>query len=237
MNSENWWVDICKKHDSDKWSGGNETIDESKKILSTIDNESKNNIIDYLTDIVIKKGYRYALASAVLVDFNNDSSLDKIYQTALDLKDNYLENEKDYIYLLRIISANVKDDRLTIVSDYIFGSNFNSNQQLIHWSLWPKNKDLFCKAYTHYFENEKKWTECAIVSAFMRHSDALSELKHYLLKNKKTKIWEILKSDLQKELHKDLWDKTDKEKIRKITNKNYPQHLIKFMLTFKLNTN
>ena len=51
MDIENWWIDICKKHDYDRWSGGYETIDECKKILSSLDNENKNRIIDYLADI------------------------------------------------------------------------------------------------------------------------------------------------------------------------------------------
>src|SRR3989304_6752345 len=99
MDIENWWIDICKKHDYDRWSGGYETIDECKKILSTLDDNSKNNIIDYLADISIKKGHRSTLALAVLIDFNNDSSLNKIYQTAFGLKDNYKQDEHYYIDL------------------------------------------------------------------------------------------------------------------------------------------
>jgi len=216
MDIENWWIDICKKHDYDRWSGGYETIDECKKILSSLDNENKNRIIDYLADISIKKGHRYSLALAVLIDFNNEYSLNKIYHTALGLKDNYKQDEHYYIDLLKVIGSFAKDDRLDLVKDFLFGSKFNPNQSFIHWALWPTNKDLFCKAYTHFFENTEKWTECAIVQAFMHNSNALSDLKDYLIENKKTKIWDTLKADLQKELKKDLWNKTDKEKIKMI---------------------
>ena len=216
MDTENWWIDICKKHDYDRWSGGYETIDECKRTLSTLDNENKNRIIDYLTDISIVKGHRYALALAVLTDYLNDNSLNKIYQKALELKNSYKEDEQYYIDLLKVIGSYAVDDKLDLINEFLFASKFNSNQSLIHWALWPTNKELFCKAYTYYFENEKKWTECAIVQAFMHNSEALSALKEYLLKNKKNKIWDTLKSDLKNELKKDFWNKDDKEKIKKI---------------------
>ncbi len=216
MDIENWWIDICHKHDLDKWSGGYETIDECKRILSTLDNENKNKIIDYLTDISIVKGHRYALALAVLTDYLNDNSLSKIYQKALELKNSYKKDEQYYIDLLKVIGSYAVDDKLDLINEFLFASKFNSKQSLIHWALWPTNKELFCKAYTYYFENEKKWTECAIVQAFMYNSEALFALKEYLLKNKKNKIWDTLKSDLKNELKKDFWNKNDKEKIKKI---------------------
>ena len=216
MDIENWWIDICTKHDHDKWSGGYETIDECKKLLSTLDIENKNSIVDYLADISIDKRHRFALALAVLTEHLNDNSLNKIYRKASELKNDYKQDEHYYIDLLKVIGSYATDDKLNLVNEFIFGSKFNSNQSFIHWALWPTNKDLFCKAYTYYFENEKKWTECAIVQAFMHNSEALSALKDYLLKNKKNKIWDTLKGDLQKELKKDFWDKVDKEKIKKI---------------------
>ncbi|HET7732451.1 MAG TPA: hypothetical protein VFK73_01335 [Paludibacter sp.] len=215
MEIESWWIEICKRNDYDKWSGGYETIIECKKTLSMVDNENKNIIIDYLTDISINKGYRYALALAVLTEHLNDNSLNKIYQKASELRNDYKQDEHYYIKLLSVIGSYATDDKLDLVNEFLFDSKFNSNQSFIHWSLWPTNKDLFCKAYTYYFDNSEKWTECAIVQAFMNNPEALSTLKTYLQENKRNKIWEILRADLQKELKKDFWDKTDKEKIKK----------------------
>jgi hypothetical protein len=183
------------------------------KQIQQSEQTEKIEFIDFLTQKAINQEDDYSIAFSLLEKYCTDNSLELIFEKAkrMDFADQKI------IYYLNVIGKRGAEKHKQLLTDYLLSDKLNENHSFVHWSVYPKFPDLFAKAYSKYLveTDYKEWTGSAIVQAFMTHPKAAELVKHYLVVNNK-KVWTFFKNDLQKELTKEFWDKTNKNEIAKI---------------------
>jgi len=104
-----------------------------------------------------------------------------------------------------------------LLESFLLSKQLNGNHTFVQWSTYPNFPDLFVRAYSKYLieTDYKEWTGSGIVQSFMSNPKALELLKQYL-EVENVNVWRKFKNDLQTELTKDFWDKTNKTEISRI---------------------
>jgi hypothetical protein len=183
------------------------------KQIQQSEQDEKIEFIDFLTQKAINQEDDYSIAFSLLEKYCTDDCLELIFKKAqaMDLADQKI------IYYLNVIGKRGTEKHKKLLSDFLLSDKLNENHSFVQWSVYPKFPDLFAKAYSKYLieTDYKVWTGSAIVQAFMTHPNAVELVKDYLEVNNK-KVWTHFKNDLQQELTKDFWNKTNKKEIATI---------------------
>jgi hypothetical protein len=183
------------------------------KQIQQSEKDEKIEFIDFLTQKAINQEDDYAIAFRLLEKYCSDDCLELIFEKAkrMDFAD------QNIIYYLNVIGKIGTEKHKQLLTDFLLSDKLNENQSFVHWSVYPKFPDLFAKAYSKYLieTDYKVWTGSAIVQAFMTEPKAVELVKDYLeITNKK--VWTYFKNDLEQQLTKDFWDKTNKKEIATI---------------------
>ena len=183
------------------------------KQIQQSEQDEKIEFIDFLTQKAINQKDDHSIAFSLLEKYCTDDCLELIFEKAqaMDLADQKI------IYYLNVIGKRGTEKHKKLLTDFLLSDKLNENHTFVHWSVYPKFPDLFAKAYSKYLieTDYKVWTGSAIVQAFMTHPKAVELVKDYLEVNNK-KVWTHFKNDLQQELTKDFWNKTNKKEIATI---------------------
>ena len=209
---ESWWTIQSKRYRNYMGSGYDFIEFLDKQIQQSEENE-KTEFVNFLTQKAINQDEDYAIAFSLLEKFCTDNCLELIFKKAQQI--NFAD--QNIIYYLNVLGKRGTEKHKQLLADYLLSDKLNENHSFVHWSLYPNFPDLFAKAYSKYLieTDYKKWTGSAIVQAFMTHPKALELVKQFLEVNNK-KVWTHFKNDLQQELTKDFWNKTNKKEIATI---------------------
>lgn len=209
---EDWWNDLLQKYRG-FMGAGYDLQEHLDKTIKECGEQERAEIIDFLTKKATQKGDDFGIALGVLKNHCSPDNLELIFKKAktLDLTDN------DIIYYLRVLGKQGKSEHKGLLEDFLLSPKINPNHSFVQWSTYPNFPDLFARAYIKYLTETdyNEWKESAIVQAFMDEPKALEILQKNLEKENMT-IWRQLKSNLKKELSKDIWEKQAKENINKI---------------------
>ena len=209
---QNWWTIQSKRYRN--YMGADfDFIEFLDKQIQQSEQDEKIEFIDFLTQKAINQKDDYSIAFSLLEKYCTDDCLELIFEKAqaMDLADQKI------IYYLNVIGKRGTEKHKKLLTDFLLSDKLNENHTFVHWSVYPKFPDLFAKAYSKYLieTDYKVWTGSAIVQAFMTHPKAVELVKDYLEVNNK-KVWTHFKNDLQQELTKDFWNKTNKKEIATI---------------------
>ena len=192
---------------------GYDFIEFLDKQIQQSEETEKAEFIDFLTQKAINQKDDYSIAFRLLETYCTDDCLELIFKKAQKM--NFAD--QNIIYYLNVIGKKGNEKHIQLLTDYLLNDKLNENHSFVHWSVYLKFPDLFAKAYSKYLieTDYKMWTGSAIVQAFMTKPKAVELVKYYLEINNK-KVWTYFKNDLQKELAKDFWNKTNMKEIAKI---------------------
>ena len=192
---------------------GYDLIEHLDKAITRSGQTEKKETVDFLTQTAIRQETGYEIALAVLEKHCTPDNLELIFEKAKTFD---LADQKITAYL-NVLGHKGKQEHRQLLEDFLLSKQINDNHSFVQWSTYPNFPDLFVKAYSKYLIETpyKEWTGSAIVQSFMSTPKALELLKEYL-ENENNKVWQNFKSDLQTELTKDFWDKTNKTEITRI---------------------
>jgi hypothetical protein len=216
ISIENWWTDLLKKY-RNYMGSGYDLIEHLNKTITDCGETEKKETIDFLTQKAITEHNGSEIALAVLEYHCTPDNLELIFEKAKTFN---LADQKITGYL-RVIGQKGKQPHKQLLEDFLLSNQLNNNHSFVQWSTFPNFPDLFVKAYSKYLieTDYKEWTGSAIVQSFMSTPKALELLKKYLEKENKS-VWRNFKNDLQTELTKDFWDKTNKTEIARIISEH-----------------
>lgn len=209
---ENWWTDLQKKY-RNYMGSGYDFIDHVDKTITLSGGTEKKETIDFLTQTAIRQDSGYEIALAVLEKYCTPENLELIFEKAKTFK---LTDQKITPYL-NVIGHKGKHEHRQLLESFLLSKQLNGNHTFVQWSTYPNFPDLFVRAYSKYLieTDYKEWTGSGIVQSFMSNPKALELLKKYL-EVENISVWRKFKNDLQTELTKDFWDKTNKTEISRI---------------------
>lgn len=222
ISIKNWWTDLLKKY-SNYMGSGYDLIEHLDKLIFNSNQPEKKEFIDFLTQTAIRQESGYEIALAVLEKHCTPDNLELIFKKAQTF--NFADQR--ITSFLRVVGRNGNQAHRKILEDFLLSKKININHSFVQWSTFPNFPDLFVKAYSKYLieTDYKEWTGSAIVQSFMSKPKAIELLKEYL-EIENSKVWENFKNDLQNELTKDFWEKTNKAEIAQIIsaqNSNLPE--------------
>ncbi|MBO6537266.1 MAG: hypothetical protein JJ966_13670 [Balneolaceae bacterium] len=207
-----WWNNLLKENRR-YWGAGYDLIDNLNKSIEQFEEIEKTETINFLTKKAIQKDKDFAIALCVLENHCSPSNLELIFNKAktFDLLD------RDIIYYLRVLGKHGNERHKELLENFLLSKNLNPNHSSVIWATYPNFPDLFAKAYTKYLTetNISEWAGSLIVSAFMEEPGALRLLLNNL-KKENLFVFESFKTNLKKEFLKNCWDKSSKEKVRKL---------------------
>jgi hypothetical protein len=209
---ENWWTDLLKKY-RNYMGSGYDLIDHIDKTIIRSGETEKKETIDFLTQTAIRQESGYEIALAVLEKYCTTDNLELIFEKARTFK---LTDQQITAYL-NVIGHKGKQEHIQLLEDFLLSKQLNDNHSFVQWSTYPNFPDLFARAYSKYLieTDYKEWTGSGIVQSFMSNPKALELVKKYL-EAENNNVWRKFKTDLQTELTKDFWDKTNKTEIARI---------------------
>jgi hypothetical protein len=192
---------------------GYDFIDHVEKTITRSGQTEKKETIDFLTQTAIRQESGYEIALAVLEKYCTPDNLELIFEKAKTFK---LADQKITAFL-KVIGHKGKQEHRQLLEDFFLSKQLNENHSFVQWSTYPNFHDLFVRAYSKYLieTDYKEWTGSCIVQSFMSDPKALELLKEYL-EAENNNVWRKFKNDLQTELTKDFWDKTNMTEIARI---------------------